>query len=150
MAHAKISGTLGAPRIRSMRARSAVEKIYHLSSGGFYFPVYVLGREFDWNHHHPPTASPEDNRPEVRAIQYMPGNTCLWAGPPGGSPHFVVRVDETYVRVPIDSFACGQKVDNLANGPVDQFSVGKVLKSPLIKLWQVYDPMEYPTLMSMT
>ena len=80
----------------------------------------------------------------------MPGNTRLWAGPTGGSPHFLVRVDETYVRVPVDGFTCSKKVDNLANGPIDEFSMGKVLKSTLINLGRVSDLTEYPTLMSIT
>ena len=125
-------------------------KVYHLSSSSFYFPVNVLSREFDWNHHHPPVIGPEDNWPEVRAIQYMSGDICPSVGSPGGVPHFVSRVNESYVRVPVDGLTCSQEVDNLTNGPVDQFPVCKILESPLIKLCHVCDPMNYSTLMSMT
>lgn len=112
--------------------------------------MHVLSREVNGNHHHPPTAGPVDNRPEVGAVQYMPGNTHLSVRPPHVTPHFVVRVDEPYIRVPVDGFLCGEEVDNLADGPVDQLSTDEILKSPLIKFWRVSDPRGLPTLMSMT
>ena len=108
-------------------------KVDHLSSCGFYFPVYVFDRELDGNHHHLSTTGPEDDRPKVRAIQYMAGNVCL---PPGGViPHLVVRVYESYVRIPVDSFACGQEVDDLADGSIYQHPMYEILKLFLINLW---------------
>jgi len=86
----------------------------------------------------------------VRTIQYMPGNTHPWVRSPGDTPHFVVRINEPYVRVPIDGITRAQEVDNLPNGPVDQLSVDEILKSPIIKPLQVGDPRKYTTLMSMT
>ena len=86
----------------------------------------------------------------VRTIQYMPGNSRLVVGSPGDTPHFVVRVNEPNVRVPVDSVACSQEVDNLPDGPVDQLSTDEILKQSVIKLLQVGDPRQYTTLMSMT
>jgi hypothetical protein len=109
-------------------------KVDHLSSGGFYLPVYVLNREFDGDHHHPPAAVPEDNRPDVRAIQYMPRNVRSSVLPPDSVvSHFVVGVEEPYVSVPVDGFTCSHEVDNSADGPVDQLSLNEVLKLPLVK-----------------
>lgn len=107
-------------------------KVDHLPSGGLYFPVHVLNREFYGNHHHLPTAGPEDNRPEVRTIQHMTGYVC--SSPGGIVPHFVVRIYEPYVRIPVDGFACSQELNDLADGPVDQLSMDEILELPLIKL----------------
>ena len=103
-------------------------KVTYLSSCGFNFPVYVLHREFDGNHHHPPTACPVDNRPKMRTIQYMTRKVCLSDGPPGSIvSHFVGGIYEPYVRIPVDSFACSQEVDDPANRPVNQLSMDKIL-----------------------
>jgi len=64
----------------------------------------------------------------MRTMQYVTGNICFSKGPPGGVSHFVGRVYEPYVRVAVDSFTCGQEVDNLTNGTVNQFSMDKILK----------------------
>lgn len=97
--------------------------------------MHVLNSELDRDHHHLPAAVPEDDRPEVQAIQYVARNTCRLVLSPGGViPHFAVRVYEPYVSVAVDGFTCGQEVNDSAGGPVDQLSVDEILKLPLIKL----------------
>lgn len=62
-------------------------------------------------------------------MQYMAGDICFSKGPPGGVvSHFVGRVYEPYVGVPVESFTCSQEVDNLTNGAVNQLSRDKILE----------------------
>lgn len=103
----------------------------HLPSSGFYFPVDVLNGEFYGNHHHPPTDGPVNNRPKMRALHDMKRDVSAPSGCVG--PQGVVRVYKTYVGVPVDGFACSQKVDDLADGPIDQLSMNEILKSPFIR-----------------
>lgn len=69
-------------------------------------------------------------------MQYMTGNICFSKGRPGDVSHFVGRVYEPYVRVTVDGFTCGQEVDNLTNGTVNQFSMDKILKFHLHQIGQ--------------
>jgi hypothetical protein len=55
-----------------------------------------------------------------------------------GSPgyvhqHFVGGVYETYVRIPVDGLTCGQEIDDLADGPVDQLSLNEILRLLLVR-----------------
>lgn len=68
----------------------------------------------------------------MHAIQDMPRN-FLVSSPDCIRLHFASGVDKTYIRVPIDGFACGQEVNNLADGPVDQLSMNEILKVLLVK-----------------
>lgn len=97
----------------------------HLSSCGFHLPVDVFDRKFYGNHHHPPTAGPVNNRPGVHAIQDKPRNISVWSP---GYTHIIFGVYETYIRVPVHGFACSQEVNDLADGPIDQFSTNEILR----------------------
>jgi len=98
----------------------------NLPSRSFHFSVDVLNGEFYGNHHHPPTDGPVDNRPKMRALQDMKRDVSVGTSGCVG-PQIVVCVYKTYVGVPVDGFSCGQKVDNLANGPVDQLPMDEIL-----------------------
>lgn len=105
----------------------------------------VLSCEFYGDHHHPPTAGPLYNGPEVHAMQDVPRNVSV------GSPdrifvHFVGRVYEPYIRIAVDGFTCSKEVDDFAEGPVDQLPLHEVLKGFLVRLSSVGHPESTPLL----
>ena len=84
-------------------------------------------------------------------MQYMTRDVCLSEGPPGGIvSHFVGRVYKPYICIAIYGFACGQEINDLTDGAVNQLSVDKILKFSLSSDWSVGHSKKYPTLISMT